>query len=166
MCGSITGVLRACRSTQFFVATFPRMWQDKATKYPIRTRCSQGDLQVSRMVHLADGRAHRRGWSRHELALFHDAASLLPETVETDRGVTDEGDPWLVFCDADSGEVLAHFARIGGQHIACVFEGALTGRVLADLATRFLDRPPDKQPASITPLEPHRVSTPATAPNH
>jgi hypothetical protein len=117
------------------------------------------------MLRSADARTHRRDWSPHELALFSDAANLLPETAETDRGVTDEGDPWLVFCDADSGEVFAHFARIGGQHIACVFEGALTGRVLADLATRFLDRPPDKQPASITPLKPHRVTTPATVPN-
>ena len=96
------------------------------------------------MLRSADARAHRRDWSRDELALFSDAASLLRETVETDSGVTDEGDPWLVFCDADSGEVLAHFARIGGQYIACVLEGALTGRVLADLVTRFLDLHPDK----------------------
>ena len=117
------------------------------------------------MLRSADARAHRRDWSRDELVLFHHAANLLPETVEIDRGVTDEGDPWLVFCDADSGEVLAHFARIGGQHIAYVFEGALTGRVLADLATRFLDRPPDRQPASISPFRPHRVRRPATAPH-
>ena len=116
------------------------------------------------MLRSADARAHLRDWSREELALFSDAAGLLPETVETDRGVTDEGDPWLVFCDADSGEVLAHFARIGGLCIAYVFEGALTGRVLADLATRFLDRHPGRQPVSGRPVKPHLVRT-ATAPN-
>jgi hypothetical protein len=84
-----------------------------------------------------DGRARRRDWSRQELALLHDAANLLRETVETYRGVTDEGDPWFVFCDADSGDVLAHFARISG-HIVCapVLKEGLTGRVLADFWLR------------------------------
>jgi hypothetical protein len=120
---------------------------------------------MSPMSRLADGRAQRRDWSRHELALFHVAANLLRKTVETDRGVTDEGDPWFVFCDADSGEVLAHFARIGGQYIACVFEDALTGRVLADLAAHFLDDHAHRGPVPGSPLKPPRVRTPAPAPN-
>jgi hypothetical protein len=98
-------------------------------------------------VQLANGRAHRRDWSRQELALFHDAANLLREVVEIDRGLTDEGDPWLVFCDADSGEVLAHFARIGGQQIvyAPALKRTAVGRVLADLATRLLNRDPERR---------------------
>lgn len=33
--------------------------------------------------------------------------------VETDRGLTDEGDPWFVFLRPSDDEVIAHFARDG-----------------------------------------------------
>src|SRR5689334_5886336 len=72
---------------------------------------------VSRTDCLADARFRRRGWSNCELAQFHRMIAILCDvgsTFETDCGVTDEGEPWLVFCEADSGEMFAHFARIGG----------------------------------------------------
>jgi hypothetical protein len=37
--------------------------------------------------------------------------------LEIETGVTDEGDPWAVFCCPESGAVLAHFARIDGTYI-------------------------------------------------
>jgi hypothetical protein len=93
----------------------------------------------------ANMRVRQHGWSRHELGHLHRAADLmwaggLP--IGTDWGVTDEGDPWFVFCDAESGEIIAHFARIGGKYVACVpfRNGALTGRVFPDLIERFLQR--------------------------
>jgi hypothetical protein len=96
-------------------------------------------------VYLADVRASQGGWSKHELAVFHRAVSLLWEaglSVETDSGVTDEGEPWFVFCEAESGDVIGHFARISGRYVVCapIFDGALTGRNFAELMERFLQR--------------------------
>src|SRR4029453_18342407 len=67
---------------------------------------------------------------------------MLGISVETDHGVTDEGEPWFVVCDASSDEVLVHFCRIRGSYIACApfLESSLTGRICADLIERFLDR--------------------------
>jgi hypothetical protein len=101
------------------------------------------------IVPLAKVRAHQRGWSNTELALLHRAVSLLGRaglSTETDGGVTDEGEPWFVICDAKcdakSDEVVAHFARLGGTYVVCapILNGALTGCNLADLVKRFLQR--------------------------
>jgi len=100
------------------------------------------------MVHshtsFPDQSVHTQGWSTHELALFCRAAALLSSEslcVETDYGLTDEGEPWLVFCDAESGDILGHFARINDEYIACVpFQrcGGLRGWELSCLLSRFL----------------------------
>jgi len=106
------------------------------------------------VVYLADVRAHRQGWSKHELEHLHRAVNLLSEaglTVETDSGVTDEGDPWLVFCDTVSGDVLAHFARLSAEYVVCspLLDGALTGRDFPDLVERFLAHRPHRRRASV-----------------
>jgi hypothetical protein len=98
-------------------------------------------------VYLADMRAYRPGWSKQELAHFHRVVHVLWEAglcVETDSGVTDEGEPWFAFCDVDSGEAVTHFARISGKFVVCApwLNGSLTERVLPDLVERFLDRCP------------------------
>jgi hypothetical protein len=85
------------------------------------------------------------GWSTHELALFSRAARLLASgglRIETDYGLTDEGEPWLVFCNAESGDVFGHFARVHEGYVACVpFRGhGLRGWELPDLLSRFLRR--------------------------
>lgn len=62
-----------------------------------------------------------RPWQNHELAELYRVVDLLGKAglaVETDLGMSDEGDPWFVFCRADTGEPVVHFARIGGQYIA------------------------------------------------
>jgi hypothetical protein len=67
---------------------------------------SWGGETVSTTVCLADVRFRRRGWSNHELAQFHRMIAILCDVgfaIETDSGMTDEGDPWLVFCEVDSG---------------------------------------------------------------
>jgi hypothetical protein len=102
----------------------------------------------------ADMRARQRGWSKHELGHLHRAAKLMWAgglSIGTDCGVTDEGDPWFVFCDVESGEIVAHFARIGIKYVACVpfRSGALTGRVFPDVIEQFLQRRTDAQPTSI-----------------
>ena len=96
----------------------------------------------------------RRGWSKHELVHFHRAVSTLQEAglaVEIDGGVTDEGEPWLVLCDANSGEVFAHFARISGGYVACAsfLDGSLTARAVPDLVALFIDRCPGKRVVSV-----------------
>jgi hypothetical protein len=88
---------------------------------------------------------HRLGWSKPELAHFQRAARLLLAeglSVMTDHGLTDEGEPWFVLCDAESGEIVVHFARIHGSYVACVpFRGgALTGSLLPEVIDRFLRR--------------------------
>jgi hypothetical protein len=93
----------------------------------------------------ADVRVRRQGWSKYELGHLHRAAKLMWAgglSIGTDCGITDEGDPWFVFCDAESGEIIAHFARIGGKYVACVpfRNGALSGRVFPDVIEQFLRR--------------------------
>jgi hypothetical protein len=98
--------------------------------------------------------ARRRGWSKLELLYFHSAATALWKTglpVEIDGGLTDEGDPWFVCCDARTGEVFVHFARINGRYIACtsLFSETLTARALPNLIARFINRCPRNRMASL-----------------
>ena len=58
-------------------------------------------------------------WSQQELAEFYrvEAASLQAGLrLSLERGLSDEGDPWLVFCRED-GEVFLHFARTDGSYV-------------------------------------------------
>src|ERR671925_2200015 len=87
------------------------------------SKCDRGvgGVTVSEStVYLADLRAVGRGWSKQEVSHLHRAANVLWQagvSLETDAGVSDEGDPWFVFCDVESGDVLVHFARIGGEYV-------------------------------------------------
>jgi hypothetical protein len=61
----------------------------------------------------------KKDWSNQELADLFRVRQLLSSAnvpVETDRGVTDEGDPWFVFCHAN-GEVFIHLCRIDGLYV-------------------------------------------------
>jgi hypothetical protein len=105
-------------------------------------------------VYLAGVRALPRDWSKRELVHLHRAISVLWNaglSLETDRGVTDEGEPWFVFCDTDTDAVVAHFARIRGTYIlgAPFLNGALTGRVFPDLVKYFLEHYPGRRVASF-----------------
>jgi len=95
------------------------------------------------------------GWSAHELALFARAARMLASgglRIEADYGLTDEGEPWLVFCNADSGDVFGHFARMHDGYVACVpFRGpGLRSWELPALLSRFLRRQGLLLPSAIT----------------
>lgn len=60
-------------------------------------------------------------WTNDELAELYRVVDLLGKaglSVITDMGMSDEGDPWFVFCRADNEEVIAHFARIDGHFVA------------------------------------------------
>lgn len=58
-------------------------------------------------------------WTNQELATLFRINRLLnlaELTIETDRGVTDENDPWFVFLDS-KGEVFVHLCRIGDRYL-------------------------------------------------
>jgi hypothetical protein len=59
-------------------------------------------------------------WSTQEIAEFYRVEAALVQAgikVSVDRGVSDEGDPWFVFCRENDGEVIVHFARISGTYL-------------------------------------------------
>lgn len=102
---------------------------------------------TSAVVSLCDIRNRNIDWSNQELAEFHRVAGILRRSgldVEIDRGLTDEGDAWLVYCHAETGDVIAHFARIDGQYVvaAPTLDRSLKGLRFNDLVDSFLDRCP------------------------
>ena len=61
----------------------------------------------------------KRDWSNQELADLFRVRQLLNGAnvpVDTMRGVTDEGDPWFIFCHFN-GDVFIHMARIDGSYV-------------------------------------------------
>ena len=109
---------------------------------------------MSTTVCKADVRFRLRGWSNCELAQFHRMIAILCDVgfaFETDCGLTDEGDPWLVFCEADSGEIFAHFARIDAGYFVCApcLNQLLTGATLRQLVDSFIDRCSCRREASV-----------------
>jgi hypothetical protein len=96
------------------------------------------------IVHLPV-RGRRQGWSQHELVHLHRAAKALWDAglcLKTDSGKTDEGEPWFVFWDADSCEVIVHVARINKKYVVWFanWNDSLSGPVLRDLIERLLER--------------------------
>jgi len=86
-----------------------------------------------------------RDWRNQEIAEFHRAVDALSQAgfqVETDRGLTDEGEPWFVFARPDSGEVIAHFARLDGAFVADagLFDTPVRANDLREALDRILDQ--------------------------
>lgn len=84
----------------------------------------------------------RSGWTNTELAELYRVEHALVQAkivIETDRGVTDEGDPWFVFCRAD-GEVVVHVTRFGGSYrlYSPALPTPLTGPSFSTLTKSFL----------------------------
>src|SRR4051812_37180175 len=86
-------------------------------------------------------------WSTSELAEFYRVESALIQAgvrLETERGVSDEGDPWFAFCRPNEFDVIVHIARIGGVYILAgpCYEGVATGRDIAALVRDLVNRYP------------------------
>ena len=93
-------------------------------------------------------RASERGdWSQRELEEFYRVEDALTKTgvgISTDRGLTDEGEPWFVFFRQDNEEVIVHFARIGGEYVVAsnFTEAVFRGRNFQTLVRELLDSHP------------------------
>ena len=94
------------------------------------------------------------GWTNDELAeLYRVEHSLFQAglAVETECGVSDEGDPWFVFCHGD-GHVVVHAARIGSlYHLYCAtLPAPLTGRSFGAIAKTFAEMIAKTQKAGLS----------------
>lgn len=90
---------------------------------------------------------HVRDWTQQEIAEFYRVESALLQAgvrLECDRGLTDEGDPWFIFCRADTGDVFIHFARIDGQYVVdgAAFERPARGPDFLELVRSLIERYP------------------------
>jgi hypothetical protein len=82
-------------------------------------------------------------WTQSEIAEFYRVESALTQAgmaLDTERGVTDEGDPWFAFCRQDTGEVFVHFARIDGEYFidGTGFQGVARGHDFGALVRRLI----------------------------
>ena len=89
----------------------------------------------------------RQGWDNQELSEFYRIEDILKRgglLVDVDQGVSDVGDPWFVFCRAENGEVIAHFARIDGVFISVsgITQEIYRGYDVRQVVDPMLDRHP------------------------
>ncbi len=97
----------------------------------------------------------RKGWSNQETAEFFRISHFMEQaglSVEMEKGVTDEGDPWLVFIRRDTGDVIAHFARINGRFISVssVTDSIFEGANVRSVVDQMLNRHPLMLPSSAS----------------
>lgn len=88
-----------------------------------------------------------RSWSNQDLAEFYRVESILLQAglqVETEHGLSDEGEPWFVFCNGGDGDTIVHFALIDGRYVvaAPILPHALTGSDLREIIQRFVAENP------------------------
>jgi hypothetical protein len=100
----------------------------------------------SNLHFLSDRVARFRGWTNQELAELYRVEHALTQAnigMETDQGITDEGDPWFVFCRLD-GSVLVHITRSDGayQLYSPVLAKSLSGPSFAALTKAFVGTVP------------------------
>ena len=76
-------------------------------------------FDFSRGVFLFQRAPKPADWSTQEIANFYKVEHVLIQNglaVEADRGLSDEGEPWFVFCHPN-GDVFLHFARVDGGYL-------------------------------------------------
>lgn len=82
-----------------------------------------------------------RDWDNQELANIYRVKKLLDAAGvpnELERGVSDEGDPWCIFCMA-TGEVFIHLSRFDGRYIldSPNLKAPIVGADFTDLIAQF-----------------------------
>ena len=61
-----------------------------------------------------------RDWTDQDKAEFYRVIDVLGRAgipLELETGLTDEDEPWAVFCMADAGDPVVHIARLGAHYI-------------------------------------------------
>jgi hypothetical protein len=86
-------------------------------------------------------------WTQQELAEFYRVEAALIRAgirVGTDRGMSDENEPWFVFYRTDDGEVVIHFARIDGEYLIAgpAYEEIARGFDFSSLVRNMVARHP------------------------
>lgn len=104
-------------------------------------------LQSSQVLSFFRPRENGGDWTQKELAEFYRVEGALVASgvnIATDRGLTDEGEPWFVFYRQDNEEVIVHFARIDGEYVVVsnLSEGVARGRNFQTLVRQLLDSHP------------------------
>ena len=104
-------------------------------------------MRLGAVIPLFARRSPRVGppWSNDELAQLYGVAQVLGRAglaIDTENGVTDEGDPWFSFIRPETDEVVAHFARIDGMIVGTGLSVAapVTGDRLRDVVSQLLDQ--------------------------
>ncbi len=114
-------------------------------------------MAAENVAFLFASRPRSRDWTSQELAEFYRVESALIQggmKISTDRGVSDEGDPWFVFCREEGGDPVVHFARIDGQYIIAspAYNGVARGldfrSMVQDLISRHKLAPVNKEQKS------------------
>lgn len=93
-----------------------------------------------------------RDWTEQDKAEFYRVVDVLGRAgipLELETGLTDENEPWAVFCTADAGEPVVHIARLGIHYIlaATTLAEPLRGPDLRSLVRAALQ----DVPAAILP---------------
>lgn len=104
-------------------------------------------------------------WSTQERSEFFRVIELLGRSglsLELETGLTDEDEPWAVFCAPETGDPVVHIARLDGRYVlaATTLAEPVEGRDLRDLVRRALDG----VPASLMPVAANRDTAGAGAP--
>ncbi|CAN1489183.1 hypothetical protein MCEMSEM23_00138 [Rhabdaerophilaceae bacterium] len=87
-------------------------------------------------------------WTNREISeLYRVEAALCAARLspQTERGITDEGDPWFVFCRSD-GEPIVHITRSGGLYrlFSPVLSAPIVGASFEDITRQFISEMPVK----------------------
>jgi len=95
--------------------------------------------------------SQKRWWSNQELAEFYRVSDIMAQAgleVDSESGVSDEGEPWFVFVRSDTGDVIAHFAIIDGIFIAVssVTQDLYRGTDIRNLIDQLVERHPMMAP--------------------
>ncbi len=98
--------------------------------------------------------ARQGNWSQQELAEFYRVEAALLRagfSIASEQGLSDEGEPWFVFCRPD-GDAIIHFAKIDGSYL--IASEALDRPVRGTDFRTLIDQ--------IARLHPHLLPIPAT----
>lgn len=93
-----------------------------------------------------------QNWTNEELAELFRVVDILGRAgvdIDTDMGLSDEGEPWFAFCRVDTGDVIVHFSRIDGQFVAvsAATDTVVRGNNFRRVAETLVNRQPLILPA-------------------